>query len=468
MRSNLKNSQKDIVIISIFLIAWCYISLPLVNAPWLTGYDSLTRIYNIDKLLVDLLGNIWLPLYQFILRSINLLTENIMVFKYVSYFIAIAAMISSYFLAKILFSRVLAISVLVYFLIHVQWIGVSTSLYMEPLFILNITLALIFYSKQKNLLFSLFFILATFSRPELVVAAPTIVITSFILKRDLYRILKITLLYIPIIVFYLCLKLNVTEFDTPNSFRFDDTKKLLSLVFDVYLHNKIYIFQAILVFLGIYVSIFKKINTKNIALLRILPISILIFIITYTVIIPFFHNFSAGGTRKSLYILIISFLYVGAFFDYLLSKNPEIAKALFCFLLGITVTYSYYSRDTRAPSTYKISQSINTEMEKKYDHNLTHYYCKIDSSQKTKHGIHPLYVKQVLFYLRSYDWKMEEIDCSLSNNLWKTLSEDENRSVLKIYDIKSLKSKYIFELERFCYTQGGFRVKSRTIGRYCF
>jgi hypothetical protein len=213
----MKRDWKKIFAALLFTGLWILRFYPEIQGPWIRGWDAQMRLLHINEWVVVNAGDPWLPMLQILIKTVHFFTDQVLAYKLLVNAVSWAgAMLFLSVLYEVFGSLCAAISAL-YFLTDWQWWFTSSSLYMEPVLLLFVSLALRFHLDRRKPPAILCWIASTFCRPELLLAAPVIVCTVFYRTRSTKSAAKTALIFLPVIFFYVILRWKAHLFTTPGA-----------------------------------------------------------------------------------------------------------------------------------------------------------------------------------------------------------------------------------------------------------
>ena len=344
----------------LFTVAWFAFCYPEITAPWIRGFDSILRLVNVDRWIVVNDSGPWLPGLQVLLNLMSKISDSPAAYKLLVNLIALPGAL---LLLNLVWNYVSPWSALftgLYFLSDWSWWFMSTSIYMEPLLLFNLSAALTAQLNRKQILACFFFLLATFSRPELLLAAPGLVISVFFWTKSLKSACRLAALYVPVLVFFLVSKWGISEFYTPLVFNGELSQNVLYKFFIPFLLPGKYFFRAVAVLAMIEIATIFSAKSKCQAGNRWLRFFILtwgVFILTMTVIAPFFHSIGPGSSRFSLFTVLPIFFLASLFIDSSIRRFPVLKACLIAAsVAGITIQWVRFT--PQAPSEYTLADEV--------------------------------------------------------------------------------------------------------------
>lgn len=438
-----------------------------VLTPWIHGMDSVTRLLFIDKTIVVLKGNPWLPALQVIMQIVNFFADYPQLYKAVNFCIGILGMFICFLLVSEYLGGASLLIFSLYFFLHLQWIGMVTSIYMEPLAIMSLASCLYFHLKGKKNTSAIFFILASFSRPEVLIALPAILIAHYYYYRDQKRVIKFSFLFIPVILYYLIIKLTLPAFHNPMRYEFSETVRLLWMLTEVFRNRWEFSIILVLGIGGIWSILFDKDFLPNLrkCFLAFL-IGALIFYFCFLFLLPFAHR--PGGTRISILLTLPMSLFAGVFVRYLLEKFGYIVRVSAYILFALLIVNKIANYRIYPPRAYLHAVKIDSDLKKSSYKNGSLYIC-IPDSTKVKQTVFEGDFRDILLHLRFLNWPYKTISCAENSIDWKVIEKRKKIPILKIYDKFFTDKNYLELLTKNCsYYQNIKDKRSKVVGNLCY
>ena len=443
-------SKENILPLVAILATWLVIFYPLLISPYIQGVDSVTRLVNLDKFIVVVMNNPWLPLLQAILRFINLFFDTPQAYKITIAIIALGGMTFFYLVLAHTLGRFCAVLSSLFFFTHLPWIWVATTPYMESLLLLLGAGSIYAYLNKKFTLARTLFILATFARPEVLIAAPAILLGTYLYKRSSRQVFLLALLYLPIIAYYIFLKTNLEGFSLPQTIGHTEILRMVKKLFYGFTYMRGLIVGSLAI-CGILILIIEPsfLPRKRKPLLIIFS-SLMIFYLTFIILIPFLHTLSHGGARHTILTILPAFIFASIFMRYLLERFPEYTSYAAVAFITLSVTTGFNYRHEKTPIAYKTVKRIVSAIDKTGSARPRELsYCSLDPEMLINKGIHPVHFNPILLNFRFFGVTLKEMPCLYNQGRW--LNEKETQ-FLRLYGANSIKKEYEQQLTEGCKT----------------
>lgn len=438
------------LLLALFLgCGWLLFALPLLDFPWFYGIDSITRLYHIDRTIVWVLGNPWLPGYQILLQFIHSISDTPFAYKFANALLGSGIVTLTFLLSARYIGIWAGLTTILYFFVHYLWINIATSVYMEPLAIFCLLLACYCALTSHRALCSIAFIIASFTRPEILLAGPAILLAHLLIIGSLKRTFIVGFLYLPIASYYLYVKWRWADlFRSPGTWT-PEGSLLLWEQFTSILHSSplfaVVGAGALCSLLAIFItpSFFphKKFT------LKVLLLSLVLFYLCYLIIPPIFHASSTGGSRESIFLGLPMFFFFGVGIQYLCSfpalRGPQILSVA----LAVLIVHEYKNLWSPEGLGYREAASIRSALREKGYTPGKVYICMPDPTQALRDDLHSTKKRPLFVYLRLRGWSPHSyIPCVKGKRGWKHTTARTGRPLLRIYRPQSYSNEYEQEL----------------------
>ena len=461
--------RRDMFVGALLIGLWIFFFGERITSPWVQGVDPITRLFHIDKTIVTVIGNPWLPGLQILLQGVSLISDSAVAYKSLVCLIGIAGMWLFFLLLRDLFGVWVATVAFLFFFLQDQWVWVTTSIYMEGLTFLSVVAAVSCFVRGWNVAGSLFFVWATFCRPEVLLAMPAVCIVHLIWFRSFQRTVLTALLAAPVTCYYLWLKFGATLLRSPGEFSLGESLELLNRVTSYYQSSFVFQFFALLALYQIIrLAIDKTYYQRYRRQLLLTLLGLAIFYPTYLLVSPVGHQLSGGGSRFGMLLSIPVFTLAALAIGHFCKRYwPGVAMATLV-VSTVLLTLRYTNIDDRAPWSFLAAWKTHQKL-------LEHGYmvgnlplCILDGKRMTRPDLHPTKRMPVLLYLRFLGWKVEPIPCFENQERWKKIRKKGQDPLLLVYRPDSLEEDYLSQVSRQCRFRGRWWSKDAVIARFCF
>lgn len=188
--------------VALVVAIWLAVFAKPMRMPWLLGTDPYTRLFYLDRFVVTASSNPWLPGLQALLLATSKVSDTIWAYRGVNVIVGLCAMVICWLLVRWRFGAAAAAFSLVYFFLHRHWAIVTVSVYMEPLFVLFASAAGLAFVTGRRVTAAVLFVLATYTRPEGLIAAPGLALVILYRTRSWRSAFSFALLFVPVLGFY--------------------------------------------------------------------------------------------------------------------------------------------------------------------------------------------------------------------------------------------------------------------------
>ena len=451
------NRRRNVLAPALLSVGWFFFAYPAVFSPWIQGIDSIIRLANIDKTIVVVLGNPWLPMLQLLMQGVNLICDCPVAYKLAAALCALAGMWFFFQVINLLLGFWAAVFSYIYFFVHIQWLGVATSVYMEPLFMLFCSAAGYCCIRRRCAPASFFLIAATFSRPEALIAAPSLLLVHWCLKHDLRSTLRVALLFLPIACYYLILKLVYADFTWPGQLNWEISLSLVRKTVAPISRSDGFKIALPLAMLGLCALLLDRqfLAQRRRALLISLA-GLVLFLAIFIFILPLLHAFSTGGTRHSIFLGLPIFVLASLSLQYLYQIRPKVLGPCFTLLVPVILLTQYRPYLNAPPATWHNAKTVLSSLNQAADGSdpRSIQVCELDPRYLTGHDVNPLYKQAIVLYLRFSGWRANTLICDMDKLQSGMISGSRSSLLLRIYDVKSLTPEYLAALTADCRQHG--------------
>jgi hypothetical protein len=464
-----ENSRREALTAAGLVLLWALFYYPAVAAPWIQGIDSVTRLIHIDQTIVVVLGNPWLPALQLILQAAGMISDSPLAYKLPVFMISLAGMWLFFMVIARLLGFWCAVLSFLYFFVHLQWTWVATSPYMEPLLLLTASAAAYCYLSGRTWLSRFFVAAATFSRPEPLIALPILLTMHLLYYRDFRRAAKFGLLFFPVVLYYLALKVYLPSFASPAAFDWGASLRLLQHLLPDLRITPAYLAVLVLALLGV-VRLFLDqggLPERRRALLVIAG-GLILFYAGYAAAVPRLHAIAPSG-RFTILTLLPAFVYASLCLDYAYRRWPDFMVKIFLVVIAGTLTYRFARRDFRPADGYlAVRDVLQSAREFSFASERTFYVCENDRRMLTKPDVREISQNGVFLHFRFAGWVVKKIPCLSGETGWKEIAARRKRPLLRLYDRYGVRAEYAKELTAGCRYHSKLRSGRRIVGSICF
>lgn len=455
----------------LFAVISFLLFLPFYLTPWVGGVDPITRLANIDDIIVVVLGNPWLPATQILVQLVQNISDTAITYKLVIGLVAASAV----FLTLLLLHRFLGMWGMLFgwlfFILSDQWQMVATSVYMEPLALFFLSASVYFFSSGRSKVGKVLFVGGTFTRPEFLISAPAILAVHFLFFKNWRRSIRFGMLFLPISIYYLIIKSILPGFESSGQFDWGISSLLLYKLFMGYEYRLVFQLSAVLALFGLFTLLLDPnfLAGKVRKFLLLLPLGIALFVLIFVVFTPLAHGYCPGGTRHTLLITLPVWLYAAIFVSYFSNHYPKIGPALLMLMVMVALPVRFSNFKPKQPHYFAAIQELIAALKLKLPAGRNQIYlCNLDDSQLNGDDVHMLDRNPIKLYLRFADLKLRPIDCGIEDDTWRDMIRENHTPLLRIYLPAGLTKKYELLLTEECRYFKKIFKGGRLVAEICF
>jgi hypothetical protein len=271
--------------------------------PWIQGVDPFTRLYHIDRTVVVVHGDVWPPVYQLLCRLLHRVCDRAWAYKVTNLVLATVAM----FLALAFVRRVtrfrVAVAFSLFFFLYGEWGFVATNPYMEPLFYALLAAGACLAQRGRWRPAIALFATAGLTRAEVSIAAPVVLVATYVATRSLRSVAWAALAVAPGLAWSLLGPALDHAVYWPKAASAGASIQLLGGLFDSFTTPSVHVVVALLAVGSTVAAILAWRTGEGRSLRAILWVLVpmVAFIALYAGVVPFFHDFApAWQARRSL------------------------------------------------------------------------------------------------------------------------------------------------------------------------
>ncbi len=412
----------------------------------------------------------WLPLLQIFINLVSFVSDSPQAYKALLAFFSVGGMLFFLFGFRSSVGFVGALFLSLFFFRDDRWRHVSITLFMEPLVLFNLGACYFFLVHKYRKVAALFFVLASFSRPEILLTAPVCVVGMWWYSRSLKHSLTLGVLYLPVTLFFLIVRITQDQFRSYLHFDFEKTSIFIRSVgygFSSSYSNGFLGRELPITFFAILgiVMFFIKPHPPRFQSLRDRFIGVLFLVafflelaVSAQAVTPLNRNNVNLETGQGLYFRLSLYLDLCVFivsgygaqrlYDYFSNKSTRILLILL-FTALLFDGFRSLAKMWPAPAEYKVTGRVLAEAERRCAEgdrtscDRTIYLCKLDPARTTKQG--SVFQTPLFTYTRWKGWKVKKVDCDLGN-------QSQAHVYLRFWYPGSIEKGYLEEIRQSCRT----------------
>lgn len=343
----------------------------------------------------------------------------------------------------------------------------ATQPYMEPLLLLTVSGAVYAHLHGLNRLSAVLVVAATFSRPEISLAAPFVLIGHYCFYGSWRRTARLAMLWAPVAIYYVTLRFWLPDFSVRADFNWQTSRYLFETMTYGFGHAVFYQLLAVLAFLGAVFGCVKESDPRRRKGLQIIFTGLMLFYAFYVLVVPALHSI-VPSSRFSLYVILPCFVYASVSLDYMRRQRADKMTMVLLVLVTALLTLQYSRRRVLVPDSYRLAGEISRRARRSgFDTPGTIYACVLDKRRLSAPDLDGMYKRGLFLHLRFAGWRVEYIPCGARDLKWREVIAENSAPLIRVYDLKGVKSDYLQELTGACRYHDKIRHGRRIMGSVC-